>query len=361
MFTLTSHVHFGCTHAHFSRECPHDVHFAAAAVFWNRCFSSQLAQLYDSMSEWVEPLDEADAAENGGFPDNVAPAARQLYEKINRRYGFKDPRGAHWHGVWSSLRTNPMSMTYLCIEGEDERRGLPAGKVDKLADHSDACTAEYRRDGKLVATLLGSGEKLGPWEAYTYFDAEADGPSVDLEVGYNVSFGPDFEAGTVARILRADEKPAEKAAGSASKKPQQRFLVLVLADGYRWKHISLQCIHYGDVHFFGRTDMWNGCTAETLETALRDDFQPKSVSAATKEAAKYALSAKASHSRGAAARGGARGGARGSARGRAGRTTGGSRGKRTRAESEEEDEEEGGEEEESEESSSSPSEEEDAE
>ena len=227
-----------------------------------------------AVEEAVESDGEAavGVGDDGSYPDNVSPCAKTLYEKINRRYSWKNPSRAVWHGLYGpGICASSDTLWSLCIEEEENRRKLEVGKIDKLADHSDAATAEYRRDGKLVATLFGSGEKFGPWDAYTYLDVEADSRSglKDLEVGYQVSFGPALEDGVVARILRST-KPAGSAAAS---KTQQCFLVLLYA-GSKWKHATLQSIHFTAPFYYGRQS-WVADTS-TLESGLRDNFQPKS-------------------------------------------------------------------------------------
>jgi hypothetical protein len=339
------------------------VHFAGRGAFTSQGlvhfadFCPQLAPaaMADAELEVDEDADQmAHALENEGcFPVMAANAALVLYEKVNRRYGWMDPGRARWHGVARVPGVGPF--LYLDIEWEEHRRKLEAGKVDKLEDHYDAATAKYCIDGKLVGTLLGSGEFLGTFESYTYFDAVAKSDSLsgpkDLEVGYKVTFGPEYETGTVARILRGS-----KAAGTAAQsKSQQVFLVLVKA-GSKWKYVSLPSIHFRRPFYYGRETWWDGIDEAMLESELSDAFRAKSVSAATKEAAKYALTTKGSRggAHGAAAgRSGARGGTPGggacdSARGGTRRGTQGRSGKRKRVESEEEEEEEeeeGGEEE----------------
>ena len=280
---------------------------------------------------------------------------------------------SHVYGAGTEIAVEPQWWTdndNTFTELEETRRGLPWRSLEPFTTmpyYSSMQIAEYTtgRAARVDGFLFGSGEKLGDWDAFTHFYAEAyydkatGKPTMrSLECAQQVVVGefPHEADGIVVRILRGT-----KATGQAAEKKTQNcyYVLLIVGEGseHRFEYAALQHVWADPIHslYLGYEPGKQGPGDRSLDDKFCDDisfqgsaperkqlldgFVPKSVAAAAKAAAKYA----AKHAPPKEAKKSARGGARGAARAALGASRGSARGsvrarKRARVESSEEEE-----------------------
>lgn len=209
------------------------------------------------------------------------------------------------------------------LADEEERRGLPSGALMpflELPYYDTLTTAEYTK-GKKKATLFGTGEKFGDWDAYHvfYVNASAQATTAQLQsmvVGQKVDVNNECETATFVRVLRST-KPVESSEDGG--KTQQCFYAL-LHDGQCFRYASLQCASPSPTRTqysgpgpwtcgeFDRDWIEEGaCAGFLMERTMGESkllrFRAKSVSAVAKAAPKYAANLKRARSPSSGARG----------------------------------------------------------
>ena len=122
---------------------------------------------------------------------------------------------------------------------EEERRGLRRGALEDLIcqpylSHIDVCYYTVGRAAKVEGVLLGMGERLGAWEAFTMFYSKDIQKMTTFTYGEKVNI---VETNAiVVRILRGT-----KAAGK--EKVQHCYYVLLKVDG-RFQYAALQHVRH---------------------------------------------------------------------------------------------------------------------
>ena len=237
----------------------------------------------DLLHEYDDDGSGSDVSWNGDVPDEVPLWCKGLHRLIVQVMGdnFLDGGEPEW---WCSCDGE-------FAEAEEDRRELPRGSLTPLLRQpyqSDVPITEYTtcRNAKVEALLLGSGQKIGEWTAFTLLYAKPDGDKWrSLEVGQEVMVGafPFDEAAVVARILRGT-KP-----GSHGR--TQHCYYALLKVGAAFQYAALQHVHSQgarpniDLSMAWCEDSAFGGYPPTANQLA--NFKPKSVSAVAKAAAVY--------------------------------------------------------------------------
>ena len=146
--------------------------------------------------------------------------------------------------------------SFICTE--EERRGLRRGALEDLIcqpylSHIDVCYYTVGRAAKVEGVLLGMGERLGAWEAFTMFYSKDIQKMTTFTYGEKVNI---VETNAiVVRILRGT-----KAAGK--ERMQHCYYVLLKVDG-SFQYAALQHVCH-DSH-----RCWIGIDDTVIDTTLR--------------------------------------------------------------------------------------------
>ena len=226
---------------------------------------------------------------NGDVPEWTDEWNKSLHQLITSVYG--DGRETGIEPLWEAGNDGEF------LGWENYRRNLPHVDFEKLAwlPYYDTLNiAEYKtgsRNSVVEATLFGTGEKFGEWDAFMALIPAPTGKGTlpPLYIGKYVSIGIGANKVTVARILRAT-----KPAGRPDEGRTQQCFYVLLYDGKHFQYAALQ--HVKDCWPGGQgvdlawlaeeTTFYEGYMQPGTTNKLQH-FKPKSVSAAAKLAASY--------------------------------------------------------------------------